>query len=130
MSANFKASTDGTQAIIGVGGVDQMAVSNDGQVSFLNQIRLENNKAICFKASDNITSLPAFGVSNANVTYIKPVQSIGVVDLQNFAGTTVFRTTQDLSNPAQIYVNGALKQVVVGAADSAGVGFRTLRVTN
>jgi hypothetical protein len=28
MSANIKASTDGTQAIIGVGGVDQMTVSN------------------------------------------------------------------------------------------------------
>jgi len=33
MSANFKASTDGTQAIIGVGGVDQMTVSNAGVVT-------------------------------------------------------------------------------------------------
>lgn len=32
MSANFKASTDGTQAIIGVGGVDQMTVNNAGVV--------------------------------------------------------------------------------------------------
>ena len=33
MSANIKASTDGTQAIIGVGGVDQMTVSNAGVVT-------------------------------------------------------------------------------------------------
>jgi hypothetical protein len=33
MSANFKASVDGTQAIIGVGGVDQMTVSNAGVVT-------------------------------------------------------------------------------------------------
>jgi hypothetical protein len=33
MSANIKASVDGTQAIIGVGGVDQMTVSNLGVVT-------------------------------------------------------------------------------------------------
>jgi len=33
MSANIKASLDGTQAIIGVGGVDQMTVSNAGVVT-------------------------------------------------------------------------------------------------
>jgi hypothetical protein len=33
MSANIKASVDGTNAIIGVGGVDQMTVSNAGVVT-------------------------------------------------------------------------------------------------
>ena len=33
MSANIKASVDGTRAIIGVGGVDQMTVSNAGVVT-------------------------------------------------------------------------------------------------
>jgi hypothetical protein len=33
MSANIKASTDGTQAIIGVGGTDQMTISNAGVVT-------------------------------------------------------------------------------------------------
>jgi hypothetical protein len=33
MSANIKASVDGTQAIIGVGGIDQMTVSNAGVVT-------------------------------------------------------------------------------------------------
>ena len=36
MSANIKASTDGTQAIIGVGGVDQMTVSNAGRIILSN----------------------------------------------------------------------------------------------
>ena len=105
------------------------SVSFATDVAFRNQLRLKNNKAIFFESSTG-TSLPAFGVSNTNITYIKPVEAAGVVDLQNYAGTTVFRTTQDTSNPAYIYVNGALKQVIVGAADSAGTGFRVLRVTN
>jgi hypothetical protein len=33
MNANFKASLNGTQAIIGVGGVDQMTVNNAGVVT-------------------------------------------------------------------------------------------------
>jgi hypothetical protein len=33
MSANIKASVDGTQAIIGVGGVDQITISNAGVVT-------------------------------------------------------------------------------------------------
>jgi len=36
MSANIKASVDGTQAIIGVGGVDQMTVSNAGHIILSN----------------------------------------------------------------------------------------------
>ena len=36
----------------------------------------------------------------------------------------------DATNAIQIYVNGALKTVEVGAADSAGVGYRALRVLN
>jgi hypothetical protein len=34
------------------------------------------------------------------------------------------------SNAVQIYVGGVLKSIEVGAADSAGVGYRTLRVLN
>jgi len=36
----------------------------------------------------------------------------------------------DATNAIQIYVNGALKTVEVGAADSAGAGYRALRVLN
>ena len=52
MSANIKASTDGTQAIIGVGGVDQMTVSNAGVVTAnkfvgeINDSNLSNSTAI------------------------------------------------------------------------------------
>jgi hypothetical protein len=43
MSANIKASTDGTQAIIGVGGVDQMTVSNAGVVTANSFVGLNNS---------------------------------------------------------------------------------------
>jgi hypothetical protein len=46
MSANFKASTDGTQAIIGVGGVDQMAVSNAGIVTANSFVGLNSSSVI------------------------------------------------------------------------------------
>lgn len=36
----------------------------------------------------------------------------------------------DASNAVQIYVGGVLKTIEVGAADSAGVGYRALRVLN
>jgi hypothetical protein len=106
------------------------SVSFKTDVALKNQLRLENNRAIFFKNAIGNASLPAFGVGADDSVYIKPVASAAVVDLQNFAGTAVFRTTQDTSNPAYIYVNGALKQVTVGAADSAGTGFRVLRVAN
>jgi len=53
----------------------------------------------------------------------------GVSTLQN-KNDTVFSATQDQVNPAFIFVDGQLKQVLVGDADSAGTGYRTLRVTN
>jgi hypothetical protein len=43
MSANIKASTDGTQAIIGVGGVDQMTVSNASVVTANSFVGLNNS---------------------------------------------------------------------------------------
>jgi hypothetical protein len=38
--------------------------------------------------------------------------------------------TPSSSNPIWLWVNGGIKNVVVGAVDSAGSGFRTLRVAN
>jgi hypothetical protein len=51
--------------------------------------------------------------------------------LECFAGAEEqFRVDGANDNACWLRVNGSLKQVVVGAPDSAGVGFRTLRVTN
>ena len=47
----------------------------------------------------------------------------------NVNGTTRMRIN-DSSNAVSIYVNGALKLVEVGAADSGGTGYRMLRVLN
>lgn len=59
MSANFKASTDGTQAIIGVGGVDQMTVSNAGVVtanSFVGAISAGNISSSTALATGSTTA--------------------------------------------------------------------------
>jgi hypothetical protein len=108
-------------------------------VSFRDQIRLENNKAIFFKASDNITSLPVFGLSNTNVAYVRPTSAAALIQLQNFAGATVLQTTGAATlaigstGMSLLYNNGtttSLQQVTVGAAGSGGTGFRQLIVPN
>lgn len=56
MSANIKASTDGTQAIIGVGGVDQMTVSNAGVVT-ANSFAGLNNSSVTATGSTTARTL-------------------------------------------------------------------------
>ena len=51
------------------------------------------------------------------------------VRYMNVNGTARFQAS-DQTDAIEIYVNGALKRITVGAADSGGVGFRMLRVTN
>jgi hypothetical protein len=57
MSANIKASVDGTQAIIGVGGVDQMTVSNAGVVTANSFVGAINNTNITATGSDTARTL-------------------------------------------------------------------------
>lgn len=45
-------------------------------------------------------------------------------------GAEQFRVDGDTTNAVWVRVNGGMKQVVVGAIDSGGTGFRMLRVTN
>lgn len=52
------------------------------------------------------------------------------VSIQNKAGSSHILVDDTGSNPVRIHVGGALKTVEVGAVDSAGVGYRTLRVAN
>lgn len=70
MSANIKASTDGTQAIIGVGGVDQMTVSNAGVVT-----------ANSFVGAMNGSSVTATGSSTARILANRFAD---VVNVKNF----------------------------------------------
>jgi|688.fasta_scaffold2549657_1 hypothetical protein len=67
MSINIKASTDGTQAIIGVGGFDQMTVNNNGHIILSNG------------------SIIASGTSSPENVVIAPVGSI----YTNTSGSTL-----------------------------------------
>jgi hypothetical protein len=57
MSANIKASTDGTQAIIGVGGVDQMSVSNAGVVEANSFVGAMNGSSVTATGSTTARTL-------------------------------------------------------------------------
>lgn len=53
-------------------------------------------------------------------------------DIELFGGgnNLIALDTSGSANPVSIRVNGGMKQVQVGAADSGGTGWRVLRVTN
>jgi len=53
----------------------------------------------------------------------------GVNSIQN-GNVAVFDVSLDADNPAYIFVGGQIRQVLLGDRDSAGSGFRTLRVAN
>jgi hypothetical protein len=109
-----------------------------GDLTFNGQSYYKNNTSFFWGDSSNVQR-PILGVSNANQTYIRPASATALIQLQNFAGTTVLQTTgaATLASGATgmylLYNNGTItsnQQVLVGAADSAGAGFRTLRVIN
>jgi hypothetical protein len=89
MSANIKASVDGTQAIIGVGGVDQMTVSNAGVVtanSFVGAISAGNISSSTAIATGSTT---ARTLANrfADVVNVKDFGAIGNWNATTGTGT-------------------------------------------
>jgi len=73
MSANFKASTDGTQAIIGVGGVDQMTVSNAGVVTANSFVGLNSSSVTATGSTTARTLANRF----ADVVNVKDFGAVG-----------------------------------------------------
>jgi hypothetical protein len=74
MSANIKASTDGTQAIIGVGGVDQMTVSNAGVVTANSFVGAMNSSSVTATGS---TTARTLANRFADVVNVKDFGAIG-----------------------------------------------------
>jgi hypothetical protein len=50
--------------------------------------------------------------------------------IKNAAGQVILVLSNDPNNPVSLMVGGALRPVTMGAADSAGAGFRQLKVPN
>jgi hypothetical protein len=94
-------------------------------------IRIKNsigtaNKVLRGTATDDVV----LGGDMGGTGYLLLRSAGSGVSLQNKAGTNHLIVNESGANPVQIYVGGALKNVEVGAVDSAGAGYRQLRVTN
>lgn len=74
MSANIKASVDGTQAIIGVGGADQMTVNNAGVVTANSFVGAMNSSSVTATGS---TTARALANRFADVVNVKDFGAIG-----------------------------------------------------
>jgi hypothetical protein len=120
MSANIKASVDGTQAIIGVGGVDQMSVNNLGVVTANNFVGLNNSSVTATGSTTERTLANRF----ADVVNVKDFGAIGdgsvndtdeiqaAVTFCNTNNTTLYwpagtyKTTASISNFHNIHHSG------------------------
>lgn len=68
--------------------------------------------------------------TTASGIYAKIASSAGTVMKLDSGANTQFQVGVDTTNPVSVRVGGALKALEVGAADSAGAGYRTVRVLN
>jgi hypothetical protein len=84
MSANIKASVDGTQAIIGVGGVDQMTVSNAGVVTANSFVGAISNTNVTATGSTTARSLAN---RFADVVNVKDFGAVGDWNATTGTGT-------------------------------------------
>lgn len=73
-----------------------------------------------------------YATGNGLAVIVQPITSANIIInlFSNNGGTENFRVDCDPANSVWARVNSTLKQLVVGAADSGGVGFRMVRVTN
>lgn len=102
---------------------------NGSNATFVQQVNHTNNKNL-YWADSTGTQQPIIGVNASNETFFRPGSAISTIQFQNYAGTNMIQATNDATNPVNLFVNGVLKNVVVGDADSGGTGFRYLRVAN
>jgi hypothetical protein len=85
------------------------------------RFEVDNNSWFGFNAGDPIVNWDVNDVDG----YIRS-SNTRYIDINSVSR---FRAS-DNTDAIEIYVNGALKRITVGAADSGGVGFRMLRVPN
>jgi len=108
MSANIKASVDGTQAIIGVGGVDQMTVSNAGVVT-----------ANSFVGSASSATALATGSTTARTLANRFADVVNVLDF-GADSTGVVNSTTNIQN-AITAANGSSVFIPAGTYKVTGI---------
>jgi hypothetical protein len=102
MSANIKASTDGTQAIIGVGGVDQMTVSNAGVVTANSFVGAMNSSSVTATGSTTARTLANRFADVVNVRDFGAVGD-GVAD-DTAAISSVIQSNRTIYFPSGTYL--------------------------
>ena len=134
MSANIKASVDGTQAIIGVGGVDQMTVSNLGVVTANSFVGAISDTNVTATGSDTARTLANRFADVVNVKDFGAVGN-GVADdtaaiqaaIDSLSGTIYFpngnyvtSSTINLNNSGQQIIGSSRSNAIILAIHMNG----------
>jgi hypothetical protein len=113
MSANIKASTDGTQAIIGVGGVDQMTVSNAGVVTANSFVGINNSSVTATGSTTARTLSNRF----ADVVNVKDFGAVGDGVANDTTAFQAAATAAGTGNPIFVPSGNYLKSTITNESD-------------
>lgn len=136
-SHNFYASCEGTQAIDAILGGNPGGLASwlrgfdfQGLTFTTGQFGLAPNNTYLAWLRTSGADAPIIGLNNTDDVFIAAATATNRVNISNSAFATRLAVDQDATNAVLLWVNGALKRVTVGAADSGGAGFRQLIVPN
>ena len=102
----------------------------DSEARIQTAISSQYGSAIRIGPSTHVTSERA-GIQLGNWIAGQDSAGNGTKDFALWDGSrNVFKSDPSGTDPIWVYVNGTLKQVTEGAADSGGVGYKVLRVVN
>lgn len=133
----YVASSEGNKALDSVlwanpGGFNQWKRGIDFSTTTFTEGRAmvnPNNTSLAWKTSGGAT-VPVLLLSAADTTYLPMATGSAKVSISTSGFASRLEVDNDATNAVLIWVNGAIKRVEVGAADSAGTGYRALRVAN
>lgn len=136
-SHNFYASCEGTQAIDAILGGNPGGLASwlrgfdfQGLTFTTGQFGLApNNTYLAWLRAGGVAA-PIIGLNDVDDVFIVASTPTNRVNIGTSALATRLAVDQDASNAVLIWVNGSLKRVTEGAADSAGSGFKQLKVEN
>jgi len=136
-SHNFYASCEGTQAIDAILGGNPGGLASwlrgfdfQGLTFTTGQFGLAPNNTFLAWLRSGGAAAPVIGVNNADDVFIAATNASGRVDISTSSFATRLAVDSDASNAVLVWVGGSLKRVTEGAADSAGAGYKQLRVPN